>query len=188
MACSCLLGTRVTVSTTPIRKLSPHFTQLASPSPLNLMSNRTIFQATGSWPLNDKEDPLRGWSVHEIRMTPWPAAEDLYGKLFFYFRSTMTTFIRQIATRKIHFQLFNIDAIHLDQHLEKGAYDRIEVRTPLVTILAETKANPTGIQHHGRKLSRNARDPTLPIALDETAAEESARHAHHYIPKCSNGH
>ncbi|XXH02766.1 hypothetical protein Hte_009151 [Hypoxylon texense] len=92
--------------------------------------NPTIYRAakdSEAWPFDDQADPLGGWSNDEISATPYPAAEDLYGRLFIYLRGIMTSFIRKIATGKIRFQLFNVDPTELDQHLEKGSYDRIEI-------------------------------------------------------------
>ncbi|KAI0381513.1 hypothetical protein F5Y04DRAFT_288406 [Hypomontagnella monticulosa] len=87
--------------------------------------NPTIFQSD-RWPLDDKADPLNGWPIGEVRATPSKAAEDLYGKLFSYLRNLLIAFIERLATGKVHFQLLNVDATELEQHVEKGTYDRIE--------------------------------------------------------------
>ncbi|KAI0850207.1 hypothetical protein F5Y00DRAFT_43671 [Daldinia vernicosa] len=89
---------------------------------------QTVFQTISSWPLDDKADPLGGWPLDEVRATSSRIPQDIYGKLFSYLRGVFSAFLRRIATRKIHFELFNLDAKELIQHLvvEEGVYDRIE--------------------------------------------------------------
>lgn len=90
------------------------------------MCTRTIFQAADSWPLNDQANPMNGWPPSKVRATPYRAAEDLYGRFFSYLRTTFTAFIKRVATVKMHFELFNVDAMELYHLAEKGVYDRVE--------------------------------------------------------------
>ncbi|KAI1655761.1 hypothetical protein F4813DRAFT_153019 [Daldinia decipiens] len=87
-----------------------------------------VFQKVSSWPLDDKADPLCGWPLGEVRATPSRIPEDIYGKLFSYLRGVFSAFLRRIATGKIHFELFNLNATELTQclMLDEGLYDRIE--------------------------------------------------------------
>jgi hypothetical protein len=39
--------------------------------------------------------------------------------------------LRQLATGNANFELYNVDARELPQHLSSGTYDRIEVGTPV---------------------------------------------------------
>ncbi|KAI2625261.1 hypothetical protein GGS26DRAFT_592947 [Hypomontagnella submonticulosa] len=54
-------------------------------------------------------------------------------------------FVQRIAVGTVHFKLLNVDPTELEQHVEKGAYDRIEVpATPrcLSPLLAPPSQNP----------------------------------------------
>ncbi|KAI1210653.1 uncharacterized protein F4807DRAFT_459493 [Annulohypoxylon truncatum] len=87
--------------------------------------NPTIFQVTHSWPLNDQADPQRGWPIGEVKLTPWQASEDLYGRLYSYIRSVLCAFVQKVATVEVHFELSDNDIKELRPfHLER--YDRIE--------------------------------------------------------------
>ncbi|KAI1779113.1 hypothetical protein F4818DRAFT_403367 [Hypoxylon cercidicola] len=87
--------------------------------------NPTIFRGTDIWPISDTDSPLGGWPMDEVSSTPWEASEDLYGRFFSYLRGVMTGFLRQIATRDMHFRLFNTNVTTLE-NLLTGTYDRIE--------------------------------------------------------------
>ncbi|XDG03004.1 hypothetical protein ABKA04_002619 [Annulohypoxylon sp. FPYF3050] len=88
--------------------------------------NPTIFSVTHDWPLDDQADPLGGWPMGEVKETPSPASQDLYGRLFFYLRNVLCGFIRKVATGKIHFELSSYDVKEL-RPSHNGKYDRIEV-------------------------------------------------------------
>lgn len=87
--------------------------------------NPTIFSVTHDWPLDDQADPLGGWPMGEVKETPSPASQDLYGRLFFYLRNVLCGFIRKTATGKIHFELSSYDVKEL-RPSHNGKYDRIE--------------------------------------------------------------
>jgi hypothetical protein len=93
---------------------------------------RTMFQSQISWPFDDKSDPMAGWSITDVHKTPWTASRDTYGKLFAYLHTEFQSFLHRIATRKIHFRLFNVDVKLLPQLLNPETYARIEVNTPIV--------------------------------------------------------
>jgi hypothetical protein len=81
--------------------------------------------------MDDKADPLTGWPIWEVSRTPFIASSDAYGKLFIYLKEAMQKFLRQLATGNANFELYNVDARELPQHLSSGTYDRIEVGTPV---------------------------------------------------------
>jgi hypothetical protein len=94
-------------------------------------SGRMFFQSCREWPMDDKADPLAGWPIWEVRRTPSMASQDAYGKLFVYLREMMRKFLRSLDAGKSDFELYNIDAKELPQHLNKSWYDRIEVGIPV---------------------------------------------------------
>ncbi|KAI1461152.1 hypothetical protein F4805DRAFT_315199 [Annulohypoxylon moriforme] len=87
--------------------------------------NPTIFQTTHGWPMCPGASPLVGWLIKDVRPTLCRAPEDLYGKLYFYIRNVLCSFIRKLAAGNIHLELSDNDLGELrPSHDEK--YDRIE--------------------------------------------------------------
>lgn len=76
----------------------------------------------------DNADPLHGWSMKEVSNTTSGAATaDIYGKLFFYIRGILGSFVNRISDAKVSFQLLHLDASSLPEHLDKGSFSRIDV-------------------------------------------------------------
>ena len=86
-----------------------------------------FFQSSNAWPMDDKADPLAGWPIWEVRHAPSTASQDVYGKLFVYLREAIGKFLRSLDTGTTDFELYNLDAKELPQHLYQDWYDRIEV-------------------------------------------------------------
>jgi hypothetical protein len=79
--------------------------------------------------MRDNADPLDGWSLKEVEdSSSGPAAADIYGKLFYYIRAVLRTFLLRLSGLQVSFQLFHMDASDLPDHLEGGSFSRIEVR------------------------------------------------------------
>ncbi|RGP78863.1 set and mynd domain-containing 3 [Fusarium longipes] len=90
--------------------------------------NPTFFQNTESWSMHDNADPLNGWSMKEVEGVPTgPATSDIYGKLFHYVRSLLKKFLERISISGVTFELCQVDASDLPDHLEERTFDRIEV-------------------------------------------------------------
>ncbi|GIJ91024.1 hypothetical protein Asppvi_009989 [Aspergillus pseudoviridinutans] len=90
--------------------------------------NPTFFQSANTWPMNDNADPLHGWSLDEVSATSTgPATADIYGKLFFYIRAMLRSFLGRLPSLKLSFELFQLDADRLPDHLENNSFSRIEV-------------------------------------------------------------
>ncbi|KAJ5272980.1 hypothetical protein N7478_008105 [Penicillium angulare] len=90
--------------------------------------NPTFFRDDGSWNMKDSADPLHGWSLEDVVNTSsGPAEADLYGKLFYYVREALQTFLLQLSSMNASLNLFQMDASLLPEHLEKDSFSRIEV-------------------------------------------------------------
>ncbi|KFY35595.1 hypothetical protein V494_05774 [Pseudogymnoascus sp. VKM F-4513 (FW-928)] len=90
--------------------------------------NPTFFQTADTWPIRDNGDPLNGWSLKEVEDTSsGPARNDIYGKLFYYVRIELRSFILRLSNSQISFCLFQEDASELPNHLKTGSFSRIEV-------------------------------------------------------------
>ncbi|KAJ5970760.1 uncharacterized protein N7479_000678 [Penicillium vulpinum] len=89
--------------------------------------NPTIFYNGTAWPMDDKADPLTGWSIQEVYGTKTSATADVYGKLFVHLRKVMKKFLDRLAIMNVDFEMVNIDAKELPLHLPKDHYTRIEV-------------------------------------------------------------
>ncbi|KAL7918083.1 hypothetical protein ACQKWADRAFT_324100 [Trichoderma austrokoningii] len=86
------------------------------------------FESNQSWQLQDSLDPLDGWDIFDIlNETPRAAASDVYGKLYFYLQHILKEFIEKSISLNISFQLLNVDAEELSEHLEREKFSRIEV-------------------------------------------------------------
>lgn len=78
--------------------------------------------------MNDNADPLHGWSSDEVADTSsGPATADIYGKLFFYIRGMLQSFLGRLPNQRLSFELFQVDAACLPDHLENNSFSRIEV-------------------------------------------------------------
>ncbi|PGH26457.1 hypothetical protein AJ80_01770 [Polytolypa hystricis UAMH7299] len=89
--------------------------------------NPTLFQASSSWSLDDKADPLAGWPIWQVHCTSVLAREDLYGKLFVYLCEVLERFQQRLVTTRVDFEIYNVDVKELPKLLERGKYSRIEV-------------------------------------------------------------
>ncbi|KAF2644956.1 hypothetical protein P280DRAFT_504434 [Massarina eburnea CBS 473.64] len=89
--------------------------------------NPTLFQTPNHWPMDDKADPLDGWSIGGVNKMSTSATLDMYGKLFSYLRDEFSKFLDRLSKVKIDFQLYHLDVKDLPPHLDKEAYNRIEV-------------------------------------------------------------
>ncbi len=92
--------------------------------------DRTFFQTSNVWPLDDKADPLSGWPIADVVETTSRAANDWYGKLFIHLRDEFSKFLARLRLVKINFTLLNVDAKELPIYLDRNTYARIEVRSP----------------------------------------------------------
>ena len=76
----------------------------------------------------DSADPLDGWDLGYLLQSSYSSAiNDIYGNLFYHLRDLLSSFIRQVASRKIAFELFNMDVNDLPRHLGGRQFARIEV-------------------------------------------------------------
>lgn len=76
----------------------------------------------------DNADPLHGWSLEEVFSTTSGAATaDTYGKLFYYLRGLLRSFLDRISEFKVSFKLLNLGAADLPDHLDDGSFSRIDV-------------------------------------------------------------
>ncbi|KAI1095425.1 hypothetical protein F5B19DRAFT_481800 [Rostrohypoxylon terebratum] len=87
--------------------------------------NPTIFGISHDWPLDDQADPLGSWPMGEVKDTPSPVSQDLYGRLYFYLRNILYSFIHRLATAKVHFELSSHD-VKEKMLFRDMKYDRIE--------------------------------------------------------------
>lgn len=73
-------------------------------------------------------DPIGGFSLPEVLAQPSGAAtNDLYGKLFYHIRSTLSRFYSHIHSRPTAFHFLSMDAAYLSDHLADERFARIEV-------------------------------------------------------------
>ncbi|KAJ5389499.1 uncharacterized protein N7496_000567 [Penicillium cataractarum] len=90
--------------------------------------NPTFFQTIDMWPMKDNADPHHGWSLEEVSNTSSGAATaDTYGKLFFYIRGVLDSFLDRVSDLRVSFKLLNFDAFDLPDHLDAGSFSRIDV-------------------------------------------------------------
>lgn len=90
---------------------------------------RTFYHDASSWPMLDNADPRHGWAAEDVANAPYgPASADIYGKLYFYLRRTLSSFMTRLRDlEKASFKLFQVDAASLPDHLELASFARIEV-------------------------------------------------------------
>ena len=78
--------------------------------------------------MNDSADPLNGWSSEEIANTSSGAATaDIYGKLFFYIRGLLRSFLDRLSSLNSVFKILRADASSLPDLVDGNAFSRIEV-------------------------------------------------------------
>jgi len=76
----------------------------------------------------DSADPFDGWDLgYVLQSSSGSAINDMYGKLFNHLRDLLFSFIRQLASRRIAFELFNMDVNNLPRQLGSRQFARIEV-------------------------------------------------------------
>jgi hypothetical protein len=76
----------------------------------------------------DSADPFDGWDLGYVLQSSYGSANnDMYGKLFNHLRDLLSSFIRQVASRRIAFELFNTDVNDLPRQLGSRQFARIEV-------------------------------------------------------------
>jgi hypothetical protein len=86
--------------------------------------------------MKDNADPLNGWSLSEVEnCSSGPAAADIYGKIFYYLRAVLRTFLGRLASLQVSFCLFQLDVSNLPEHLEGGTFSRIEVKSEAMPCL-----------------------------------------------------
>lgn len=77
----------------------------------------------------DNADPRHGWPADDVENTYCgPASADIYGKLYFYLRRMLHSFLTRLRSlEKVSFKLFQVDAAALSEYLEPSSFTRIEV-------------------------------------------------------------
>jgi hypothetical protein len=76
----------------------------------------------------DNADLLNGWSLGEVfNSTSGAAPADTYGKLFYYLRGLVRSFLDRISELKVSFKLLYLDASDLPDHLDENSFSRIDV-------------------------------------------------------------
>ncbi|KAL2833788.1 hypothetical protein BDW59DRAFT_156589 [Aspergillus cavernicola] len=90
--------------------------------------NPTFFQTADIWPMPDNADPRHGWSLEEVvNISGGAATADMYGKLFFYLRGMLKSFLNRLLNLNASFKLLHLDAASLPEYLEADTFSRIEV-------------------------------------------------------------
>ncbi|KAF3387278.1 hypothetical protein F1880_000152 [Penicillium rolfsii] len=90
--------------------------------------NPTFFQTNDTWPMMDNADPLHGWPLEEVLNTNSGAATaDTYGKLFYYLRGLLRSFLDRVSNLKVSFKLLHLDAAVLSDDLDDNSFSRIDV-------------------------------------------------------------
>lgn len=78
--------------------------------------------------MNDAADPLNGWTSEEIANTSSGAATaGIYGKLFFYIRGLLRSFLDRLSSLNNSFKILQADASSLPDLVDGNAFSRIEV-------------------------------------------------------------
>lgn len=89
--------------------------------------NSTFYQSN-HWPMKDSADPRDGWDVDAVSKTfTGPATNDAYGKLYYLVKDTLSGFYRRLHGTGLNFELFNLNAQDLSQHVADGTCARVEV-------------------------------------------------------------
>lgn len=78
--------------------------------------------------MKDSADPLTSWPLAEVLDTSsGPATADVYGKLLFYLRGQLHSFLNRISNSKISFEILHFGPTHLPGRVPKASFSRIEV-------------------------------------------------------------
>ncbi|CAG8662472.1 1334_t:CDS:1 [Dentiscutata erythropus] len=90
--------------------------------------NRFILDPKCGWVMADSSDPLSGWDIFKVvQVKHGTADEDLYGKLFFYLREQFEMFVDRLEKLTVNFDLYDEDALKLNEKLKGNKFDRIYV-------------------------------------------------------------
>lgn len=93
-----------------------------------LTQSLSTFFASENWPMTDNADPRNGWSAEEVAaISSGVASNDAYGKLFYFIRKEFRRFLKRISALEICFELLQVDAQVLPDHLGTRLFSRIEV-------------------------------------------------------------
>jgi hypothetical protein len=104
----------------------------------------------------DSADPLHGWSTTDVANTSsGPAVEDIYGKLFYHIRASLRAFLLRLSNLQASFQLLQLNAAELPNHLEPSSFSRIEVSTWIKARWVATDTRRTGIEYLRQRISQN---------------------------------
>ncbi|KEY73762.1 hypothetical protein S7711_03071 [Stachybotrys chartarum IBT 7711] len=106
--------------------------------------NPTFFQNGDSWPMMDSEDPLLGWSPEDVAETSSGAATaDIYGKLFYFLRTTLSSFLGRMSTMKLSFELLQVDTKTQVSNISDTGYVGIHTTLALaMPCLQPVETNP----------------------------------------------
>lgn len=100
-----------------------------------LTRTSTFYQNDKNWPMTDSADPLDGWDLGAIiQNSKGSAANDIYGKLFNYLGELLSSFVKQLSSREVAFELFNMDAQNLPRHFGGRKFARIEVKASRICL------------------------------------------------------
>lgn len=77
----------------------------------------------------DNADPRHGWPAEDVTSTPSGAASaDIYGKLYFYLRKMLSSFLTRLRSlEKALFKFFEVDVAALPDVLGPASFARIDV-------------------------------------------------------------
>lgn len=83
----------------------------------------------------DSEDLLLDWSPEDVAETSSGAAPaDIYGKLFYFLRTTLSSSLGRMSTMKLSFKLLQVDVNKLLPHIQNKRFDRIEASRPPIVL------------------------------------------------------
>ncbi|KAL4811860.1 hypothetical protein BDW67DRAFT_179221 [Aspergillus spinulosporus] len=89
--------------------------------------NPTIYNNSTTWPMIDNADPRHGWRAEDIeRTSTGTATADIYGKLFYYLRGTISSFLTRLRSMNALFRLLQVDAASLADYLDSDSFSRID--------------------------------------------------------------
>jgi hypothetical protein len=78
--------------------------------------------------MKDSADPLEGWPSEDVANTSSGfATADIYGKLFYYIRGLLRSFLDRLSSSMISFKMFQLDVMSLDERLASDTFNRVEV-------------------------------------------------------------
>ncbi|KAL4749304.1 hypothetical protein BDW72DRAFT_214109 [Aspergillus terricola var. indicus] len=90
--------------------------------------NPTIYDSSNTWPMRDNADPRHGWPAEDIERTSTGAATaDIYGKLFYYLRGIISSFLTRLHSLSASLQVLQVDAASLPDYLDPEPFSRIDV-------------------------------------------------------------